>query len=144
MSDQAVIRLAVGERERIEKAAKSWAITTHRYIRLQATAPRADWPEVLEKTTQDDGQIGVGFGPGEKEIAERRANKAGVSLTRYVRLQALSPAADWRMHRVFVPAASAQQVLDLDPVDQLEQLPNGWFKLAGEPQWFWIEGVSDS
>ena len=27
--------------------------------------------------------------------------------------------------------------------DELERLPSGWFKIAGESVWFWIEGVSD-
>ena len=139
MIDQVVIRLAANEAEIIEAAAKSWGIAQHMYVRLQATAPRADWPAALGVATRKDPQIRVRLRPGEKEIIEIRAEAENVSRTRYVRLQAVSPTADWRMRRVFVPRVVAQSF----PVDELERLPSGWFKIAGDAVWFWIEGVSD-
>ena len=87
-------------------------------------------------------QVNVHLGDSEHGIVERRAAAWGITPHEYARLQMRATAADWGMRRVLVPAASAQQFLDC-PDGELEKLPSGWFKIAGERQWFWIEGVSD-
>ena len=83
-------------------------------------------------------QINVRLQDSEHDLIAKRAAEWGITPTEYTRLQALSPAADWRMRRVLVPKAAAQQFLDCED-DDLERLPNGWLKVPNTLQWFLVE-----
>ena len=83
-------------------------------------------------------QVNVRLDDSEHDLLKARAAEWGITPHEYARLQLLAPAADWRMRHVRVPKSGAQQFLDC-PDGELEKLPNGWLKVAGALQWFWIE-----
>ena len=88
-------------------------------------------------------QINVRMQQSDIDLVAQFAAEWDITPTEYIRLQATSPAADWRLRQMRVLRDQAQAFLDC-PDGELEKLPNGWFKLRGERQWFWIEGVSDA
>ena len=71
-----------------------------------------------------------------------RRDEWGIEPREYAKLQMLSPAADWRQRRMVVPKAMSEQFLDC-PDGGLEELPNGWHKVVGSLQWFWVERDED-
>ncbi len=83
-------------------------------------------------------QVNIRLHASEFDLLTDRAAEWGITPTEYARLQMLSSPADWRMRCVRVPKSAAQQFLDCDDGD-LERLPNGWLKVPGELQWFWLE-----
>ena len=87
-------------------------------------------------------QINVRLQDSEYGQLVRYAAQWGITPTEYARFQMLSPSANWRMRHARVPEKTARDFLDC-PDGDLDRLPNGWFKLRGEAQWFWIEGHSE-
>ena len=90
-------------------------------------------------------QINFRLHDSEHDLLAEYAAEWGIKPREYAKLQMLAPAADWRMRQVKVPAAMARDFMRKDyDGSSLERCPNGWYKVAGERQWFWVEGYSDN
>ncbi|MCY3911919.1 MAG: hypothetical protein OXG43_01575 [Chloroflexi bacterium] len=80
-------------------------------------------------------QINTRFHPGDLRVAKKFAAEWGLTLQEYIRIQATSPAADWRTQRVVFPPDP-----EFDPAASgYHQVPNGWWKRDGETYWIWID-----